>query len=455
MSTVPIHQSGPAVYAVSGTSSRPIPLSFKLFAISIGFGVFSTVADAYGWAGTSYNSLRDYIFVSVGPLFAWMSVFVGLSEGKLNDMKRFFVSWVFWVGTLIVFLFIYGVLIQNEFRLIGQDVLLFSYFFAGLILGTRIDNWVTFDKLLTVIFLMGSVFTILSWLSLGFVPENRQSVQWTVPFWIWGGMLFAWPYFLLTIDRGSIFRRIVAVSGIATFLVVAILVEKRAPIVQLGLLLVLSAYAFRNGSFSVQIRRASKSILVCLFLIVAGWGILAVLGSGSYFRQASTSLFERFTDKGNVYDSFMSNPRIQLEPQYVLDQLDDHELIFGRGLGGAVDLPSGIWGKRSGGLLHNGMASIALKGGLVFLVIWSIGWLAFIVMFVKNKDPGLNVYYLPLLIVLLPSFVIGFLALHPSLGFVMMCAGRCMSTWRPESTGVAEALPADSVPVRGGTRRAS
>ena len=418
--------------------TRPLRLttdfSLIIFLVGFSFAIVNVIVMALGYVGRSYDSLGEYALLASGPLLMYLSVAAALGSGRMREFAPFYRLWVRSVIGLLVLLLALGlvrVIVSSEgnaFRAMANDFLMWSYFISGILVGVKSANWRHIDRWLTFWFAIVTVIAIYGWFTLGLATQvaSRSNVTWTMPYIIWL-LLFAWPYLLLSLNERGFRRKLVIIVGCSIYAVLALAFEKRLSIGQLIMLpavLALLAVTVQFGAFRLS-SLARVGILITLLTV----GVIATVSvldigerSGDLVQQTST----RFLGEGGILDTTLTNERLTEDPQTLVSELSDLELLIGRGLGGVMTEVTGRGGVS--GIVHNGLVTVALKGGFVFVLLWLVGWSRLVWDAFRNSQPALNRYYIPVVIIAALSLSFGtFIGLHPGFAFVGLIVGRCMS----------------------------
>ena len=411
-------------------------LPFKLFIIGMVLLYLDLVRNAYM---TKEEALiLPYIVaiiikLSIIILFGASAGFAYL-YGQSKNIKPIYRMWLYLIFIHVLFLTFYGILRGNGIREIILDFGLFMMMFAAILAGSNKNNWLFFDKFIVTFFFLNTVLTIISFFDILqgeiFNPYTSGHVFSSKFYYFWGE-LSIWPYFLLTIRDGSLFRKIVAYTGITTFFVSSIILSKRSPFIILFLLI--SVIVFKTMiqmNWIMKFKQLSGNIVRLLIFGIILIIVIFGLGIHVYMGDTIEKLEERFFVGGSISESVLQDPRIEHDSELVFGRFSDWELLFGQGGGAMAGVPDpGAVGERSNNndyVLHNGMLFIIQKGGILFLMIWIMGWFHFVKDFFIIKNTFLNRYFAPASVIFLFSFVTGFMGWGTDFPFLMMIAGRGM-----------------------------
>lgn len=403
---------------------RGYALSFRLFCIGATFVYLNFIRYAFDNKGLMVSESIRAFSIIIGPVFLFLSLLAALREGQLDRINPFYRTWFKLLLFYYAYLLATGLFaFKNDMRHVGLDFILLPFFFAGILMGCKKENWVFFDKFIFVFFTVNIV-ACLYWIGgfSEFLLSRRHLIITAfdnTPYFFWGN-LSIWPYCLLTMPDKSKFRKIVTIAGIVLYFSFAIIFLKRAPFVYLVLFLVLILFSRR------KLFKLSKAAFFLFVGVTILWGVFQPY-SGGTAQIMVENLKMRFTQEDSVANTLMKEDRLSYDPVLILTQFSRMEYIVGRGLGGVVEDIEGRYPEEMTHSLHNGSALTTLKGGLLLLIIWAGGWLLLFKDFVHSRNRSLDRYYIPVLMPFLFSWVFGFL--YASVGFLllMMCAGRVMA----------------------------
>ena len=217
------------------------------------------------------------------------------------------------------------------------------------------------------------------------------------------------------------FDKFVTILGTLLFFYFSIIYLKRAPFVLLIVFFILLVIANR-----------SKGNIKINFKTISAFLLFISISSTLFFYSNTTSnlekLGDRFTERGGTVISTLANSnRIAYDVNLVKNQMDGIELLVGRGLGGVVKDEGYNYPEFNTSSLHNSSAQHVLKGGLLLLTVWWLGFLMILKNFLFNKDKEYIKFYVPLLVPFIFSWVFGFLSTSISFLLFMLCAGRVIS----------------------------
>ena len=406
----------------SGGTQGYTSLSFQLFLIGVIFVYLDFARFAFDHTGIVFSKPIRILSILGGPLFLFLSILVALREGALRRIRALYKWWLLSLIFTFALLLMTGVLaFENEIRRVGLDFILLPAIFAGILIGSKKENWIFIDKFIMAFFTI-NVFLCFYWIGkfTGYLLESRSMIVSAfnqTPYTFWG-TLYIWPYFIITITDKSVFRKIVTIMGIVLFFSFSIIFLKRMPFIHLILFifLVFSKIKIRHGVKPTILLLAGTMVVWQSFLLI----------SGEHSQILTEKLRNRFIQRSSV-EGLKTSIRFGYDPFLVLTQFSGMEFVIGRGMGGTVKDVEGFYPEEMIQSLHNGSARVMLKGGVILLIIWTGGWLFVFRDFIVNRNYTLNRYFIPILLVFLLSWIDGFLARTVTFIFLMMCAGRVMS----------------------------
>lgn len=419
----------------SVSDSQKVRLPFKLFMAGFVLLYLDLVRNAYMKEEVIF-SYETVILLKLSILILFMaSVSLSFIRGDYRRIKHVYRLWLSLVLLFIAIMTFYGLTQGNAQRDIIIDVILFVTLFAGVINGCDRRNWVLFDKFMLGFFALNTVLVIKSWFDAmgGDVFDPNESLSlFHSKYYFFVGELTIWPYFLLTLRDGSLYRKLISYSGIAIYFIASLTLAKRSPFVLLFLLIALSLFKSRLRMDSTRVIKSIFSkIKGAVIAGLASAVVIFSLGISGRFWDAAEKLQERFFLEGNMVETVFSDPRISYDSELVFGHFSNSEILFGQGMGAVAGVADVGWtGEKSLSdeyVLHNGVLLLIQKGGLLFLFVWLWGWFVFLKDFLASREPYMNRYFLPVGIVFIFSFVTGFVNWGNGFAFLMMCAGMGMA----------------------------
>ena len=400
-------------------------LSLYFFLIAISFIYLNFMRATFDETGQYFGPLIRMISVSAGPFFLLLCTVSALAEGQLKRINREYQLWIICLIFIFIGLIINGVLInRNSFRLITLDTIHYLFFLPGILIGAKKENWPIVDRFIRVFFLINTL-NLLPFI--GAYSDLAEGMRRNIvlgfdqiPYFFWGE-LGIWTYLWLTMKDKSQFDKLVTVLGTILFFYFAIIFLKRAPFVNLFMFFVLIAISDRSRwNLSINLKTIASSAVAISLAIM----IFATMEVSSTLER----LGDRFSERGDTLVAALVNSnRISYDAVLVIEDLNGNELLVGRGMGGVVKDPGHNYPELKTSYLHNSSVQHVLKGGVLLLIVWWLGFLRILKDFFFNKDKELNPYYIHLLGPFLFSWVFGFLSTSITFLLLMLCAGRVMS----------------------------
>lgn len=198
--------------------------------------------------------------------------------------------------------------------------------------------------------------------------------------------------------------RYASAAGLAALVVLGLITSTRGIVVLAGLTVVLRlALARDRGRWAVVFAAVTAAVLV---VASSRWSLAEL-------EQSASVLGERFD-----YDD-VSTGRNE-EAAIFLDQTDDLELAFGRGLGGSyfgLFIASATYGIN---IVHYGYLHLVLKGGIALLALFALVFARALTRW--RTAPGCAAY---LLVFVAANVVHTQFLVQPSFAFAMLAAGAC------------------------------
>ena len=183
-------------------SKNKYSLSFYFFCAAVVSVYLNSVRIAIDVDGVLFGSVVRMLFISAGPFLLFLTTLIALIEGQGRRLKNFY--WV-WILGLIFYFFILAInavlIHKNSFRLITLDTMMLMFLVPGILIGAKKINWIGFDKLIRIIFLL-NVLSLLPYIGAyaNLTQEIRSSIIMgfnQTPYFFWGGLAM-WPYLYLT-----------------------------------------------------------------------------------------------------------------------------------------------------------------------------------------------------------------------------------------------------------------
>lgn len=283
------------------------------------------------------------------------------------------------LASAIGLLTLFGWLNGNTMRHVFDDAWCYIYFLFAILLGTRDDVWEDIERPLLAMFCVS--FALVIWgLSLDrgvlsntggimLVSDAGAERRWIrTAGYEFGRVLGFWPLVvMMNYFRRGTRAKAIGVLIIVAFLCLQVVFQKRAPFVRTIL------YATVLIIFPLVNRRQASPASAISVIFALGLTLFTI---------STTDVFRQLIGRYVSDDPVAESSRI-LEARSLLADLDWHEYIYGRGMGGYffppedwdagnVEIAPGVMGRTA---LHVGILVPVLKGGLVF---WTIVYCFFL-----------------------------------------------------------------------------
>jgi len=361
-----------------------------------------------------------------GFFILFSALLVELKNGSLALLYGKYRLWIICIWFFSIFALFYGMAKSHSLQFLSRDIWPYSYF-ACLLVAARINTWRAIDKMIYQQFFMGLIvflyiFTTMDILRLTRAAYDSSAVPWG-GFNIYGawGLLYGWMYMFLTFNkRQPVFRKIVTCLGIIFFLVFGIMMLKRQVIVELGMIIVFKLI------YEIKIKKTNVFKLMIVFIVI----IAVTFSIIKYFEyRANTQYFRklilRSTESGSVLATILQNTRFIEQPLNIYNQASGFEILFGQGLGSSV-VKDGVIDT----VVESGFLTIFLKGGIIYLMIWYLGFFSILkdTLLRRRRDKLLFGLLSAMFIISSPMapFFIGYF----SSGYQMFWLGQCTSRLR-------------------------
>ena len=399
-------------------------ISLRLFLIGCVLVYLNFLRQTFDQTGQIFGTEIRSISIFIGPFFLILSAITAFMEGQLGRIKPFFQIWIFLIIIYLIFLTISGFFIYgNSYRDLVIDIILYAFFVPAILIGAKKQNWLILDKFILLFFLI-NLFMLIPYLTSysSLAAAGRTQIitnDAQIPYFIWG-QFSIWMYLCLTLKNRSDIIKFAILAGTIIYFFLAIVFLKRAPFINLSIFffLFLVSLNLKNSSI-ISIKIFYLSIPILIFSLL----LYSLINVGSFYERFES----RFYTSGSIYSSLSSSTRLTYDVELVANQFNNMEFLFGRGLGGSVEDIEYKYPEKNTIRLHNSSVQQVMKGGVVFLFLWVIGFLVILKNFLLNENEEYRKFYIPLLTPFLMSWVFGFLSTSISFLLIMACAGRVMA----------------------------
>lgn len=368
----------------------------------------------------SFGIIVMYVAYS-GFFILFSALLIALKKRYLSLLYGKYQLWIISIWIFASFILLYGILKSHSLQFLSRDIWPYSYF-ACLLVATRINTWRAIDKMIYQQFFIGLIvfLYILSTMDVSMLTRtvyDSSAVPWGTfnIYWAWG-LMYGWMYMFLTFNKKQpAFRKIVTLLGIIFFLVFGIMMLKRQVIVELSMI------SFLKLIYEKKKTNFIKWTILFFIIITTVFSIIRFSESHvntEYFKK----LILRSKESGSVLATILSNTRLSKQPRDIYNQASDFEILFGQGLGSSV-VKDGVRDT----VVESGLFTTFLKGGIVYLIIWYLGFFSILKdTFLKRKKDKL-LFGLLSTIFIISSPMGPFFISYFSTGYIMFWLGRCTS----------------------------
>lgn len=327
------------------------------------------------WILFSHEVLKSFdimkMYVAYSGFFILFSAL--LIELKNSSLSLLYVKYRFWIMGIWFFaflIFLYGILKSYSLQFISRDIWPYGYF-ACLLIAARTNTWRAIDKMIYQQFFVGLVVFLCILVTVDITMFTRAAIERNTASWggsriCWAwGLLYGWQYMFLSFDEEKpMFRKVVTFLGVTFFLVFGIIMLKRQVVVELGMMSVFKLV------YMIKVKKANIIRWTTMFVVIIAVTFLIVK---FYENRAGTEYFKalvsRSTESGSVLSTTLQNTRLLKTPLDIYNQASNFEILFGQGLGSSV-VKDGVMDT----VVESGFFTIFLKGGIIYLMIWYLGF---------------------------------------------------------------------------------
>lgn len=357
-----------------------------------------------------------------GYFFLFFALLIELTNRSLSLIQRKYRFWILSIWFFSLFALIYGIIKSHDLQFLSRDIWPYS-FFACFLMAARTTRWDTIDKMIYQQFLIGLAVFIYIGFTLD-IPFQRHAIEmntasWNTPriYWAWG-LLYGWQYLFLTFNKElPLHRKLFTIMGITLFIVFGIIMLKRQMIVEIGMIGIFKLIYISK----VENANVIKWTALVLTIAVAAFSILSF-----YERRENVEylnlIAQRLTESGSIVETTLQNTRLLETPRNIIDQASLLEIVYGQGLGSAVE-KDGIVDT----VVESAFFTIFMKGGIIYLVIWYSGFLSILKDVLLRMRKRKLAFGLLSAMFILSSPMAPFFILYPSSGYQMFWLGQCTS----------------------------
>lgn len=362
------------------------------------FAQFISLTRAFYVENFNLSSLWQDIFTAIAvasvvflPLIVFLYARIGYDWRQYLPVSV--KKWIWLMLALVVLGFLHGVWVGNLITQVIIDTSVYLMIIFCIILGSLPVFWQDVDGISKQFLFAGFVLSVLTF------PQITNSISWFNPIERVGVLTLAydiksglemWPFFLLS-SRQRSYQTILFVYAVLGLITLQqILFQKRAPLVLIGLYLVLFIIVqpIIYQRYIPRLKNIVSNIFInfsFIFTLVSFAFISFMLVPTWILDGQLQGLKQRFSDEkysGLVQQAIIENERY-LEVEYMLDSLSPTEYIWGRGFGGYFTVGydfilelsrENFWikeaytvGRRE---VHIGMFMPFLKGGIILFITY-------------------------------------------------------------------------------------
>jgi len=205
--------------------------------------------------------------------------------------------------------------------------------------------------------------------------------------------------------------------GITLFIAFGIIMLKRQMIVEIGII----------GIFKlIYIAKVENANVIKWTVLLLAIAIVAISIVRFYENRENVDyinlIASRFTESGSMVETTLQNTRLLDTPRNIYNQASVFEIVYGQGLGSAVE-KDGIVDT----VVESGFFTIFMKGGIIYLMIWYFGFLSILKDIVLRMRRRKLLYGLLSAMFIISSPMAPFFIPYPSSGYQMFWLGQCAS----------------------------
>jgi hypothetical protein len=401
-------------------------LSFKLFLLGSYILFFHEVLYSF--------VIHHMTIYYTGNFILFLSILYAIWEGKLNYLEKKYMIWLLAVWLYTPVMLFHGIALDYELRYLTRDIWPFAYF-ASFLAAVKKDKWKAVDRMIYYQFIIAVISVTCIWSIYGMDITRQKLIgisyiyETPVLYWAWG-LLGGWSYLIITFKNETLYRKIITIAGTGIFFLFAILYLKRQPFFMFSLLILLLMY---SRAYFGKAKKPSKiiithnilgRILIFVTVIMITWtGVQlfkqAELLTGSHYLE---ELRHRFTLKGGIISTMKADDRISGTTKQIFENAEGLTIFFGQGFGSVI-LKAG----RLCSSVESGLASFFFKGGIIYTVIWYLGFLNIVKDYFLRRKINVVQFQIVVLLTVIPSVMSSVFISFPTTGYFMACLGRCMA----------------------------
>ena len=365
-----------------------------------------------------------------GFIFLFLSLCTAIVEGKLNYLERKYANWLLVVWSFALFMLLHGAFLGHDLRYISRDLWAFC-FFACLLAAAKKDNWIVLDQMIYFQFTFTIILVIFIWSSYGLnitreiLQQSSNSFESPRLAWAWG-LLYGWPYMLLTYKDSSLLRRMITALGFTIFFILALMYGKRNPMVFLILFVGLYIVFAKDRSIAKKMTRNRLvykfvSVLLAITVLSTGVYLIARAQEKSGYNYVA-GLLDRSSSRGGFIDTLLHDPRLDSIPKDIIAEAEAYQIVVGQGLGSTI-----FRGSVQVNSVENGLMLLFLKGGILYTILWYFGLLNILKDLFRRKKRSVVPFQIMSSVIIIMSPIQPFFDMNLPVGFIMLWFGRSMA----------------------------
>ena len=370
------------------------------------------------------------VIAYTGFIFLFLSLCTAIVEGKLNYLERKYANWLLAIWLFAFFMLLHGAFLGHDLRYLSRDLWAFC-FFACLLAAAKKDNWIVIDRMVYLQFTFTIVLVVFIWSSYGLnitreiLQQSLNSFERPRLAWAWG-LLYSWPYMLLTYKESSLSRRIITILGFTIFIVIALMFEKRSPVVFLILFIGLYAIFAKDRSMVKIITRNRLiykliSVLLAITVLSTGVYLIARVQEKTGYNYV-TVLLDRSSSRGGFIDTLLHDPRLDSIPKDIIAEAEAYQIVVGQGLGSTI-LRSSVQIQS----VENGLMLLFFKGGILYTIAWCFGLLNILTDLFRRRKKSVVSFQIMSSVIIIMSPISCFFHMGFLTGHIMLWFGRSMA----------------------------
>ncbi|MDL1980919.1 MAG: hypothetical protein LWX02_05505 [Deltaproteobacteria bacterium] len=365
-----------------------------------------------------------------GFIFLFLSCCTAIMEGKLNYLEHKYAYWLLAIWLFAFFMLLHGAFLGHDLRYISRDLWAFC-FFACLLAAAKKDNWIVLDQMIYFQFTFTIILVLYIWSFYGLnitreiLQQSSNSFERLRLAWAWG-LLYSWPYMLLTYKRSSLLRRMISALGFTIFFILALMYEKRNPMV--FLILFIGLYIVFAKHRSIAKTMTSKRLVYKFVSVLLA---VTILGTGAYLivrAQETTGYYyvTKIIDKSSFHSGFINtllhDPRLDSIPKDIIAEAEAYQIVVGQGLGSTI-LRSSVQIQS----VENGLMLLFFKGGILYTIAWCFGLLNILTDLFRRRKKSVVSFQIMSSVIIIMSPIVPFFHMGFLTGYIMLWFGRSMA----------------------------